>query len=61
MGGFDGLIFDASGKFSNTEKKPEGPNGLRHLASRIYELLIPNEAGGKAGAVLAGVTTICKT
>ena len=54
MIGFDGLICDASGKFSNTEK-PEGPNGLRHLASHIYELLMPNGAGEKAGADQAGV------
>ena len=37
------------------QKEPEGPNGLRHLASHIYELLMLNEAGEKAGAVQAGV------
>ena len=44
---------DVSGKFSNT-KKPEGPNGFRQLASHIYELLMPDEAGEKVGAVQAG-------
>ena len=29
--------------------------GLRHLASQIYELLVPNEASEKACAVQAGV------
>ena len=45
---------DVSGKFSDT-KNPEGPNGLRQLASHICELLMPNEAGAKAGVVQAGV------
>ena len=44
---------DVSGKFSNTTN-PEGPNGVRQLASHSYELLMPNEAA-KAGAVQASV------
>ena len=54
MLGFGGLYFDVPGKFSNTEE-PEGPNGLRHLATHISDLLMPNEVGVKASADQASV------
>ena len=37
------------------QKKPEGPNGIRELASDICELLMPNETGAKPGEFQASL------